>query len=270
MKANWHPAILRRIHARGPDARMRLAGRARARIRRGSRTRPRARVVHAQLRAAQRNTSTASRRACASPWTIFIRSRRGPSCSAAARSSCASIPGIGRGHHHHVRTAGRALEIRRACRAKRTSLRRWPGAHHVRIVGLHAHTGSGILDVANWTETGALLAELATRFPDVGVVDSGGGIGVPEHAGQGGIDLAALDAGVAALDGRFPRIEFWMEPGRYLVAKAGVLVAHGDPVEEQGRGALRRHLDRDEFPDPPGSLWSASRDPQFDAARASR
>jgi diaminopimelate decarboxylase/aspartate kinase len=104
----------------------------------------------------------------------------------------------------------------------------------VRIVGLHAHTGSGILDVANWTETGTLLAELAARFPDVAVVDLGGGIGVPEQAAQGGIDLKALDAGVASLRQRFPRIEFWMEPGRFLVARAGVLLAKVTQLKSKG------------------------------------
>jgi diaminopimelate decarboxylase/aspartate kinase len=54
----------------------------------------------------------------------------------------------------------------------------------VRVIGLHAHTGSGIFDVANWTETGELLADLAQRFPDVSVVDLGGGIGVPEQLGM--------------------------------------------------------------------------------------
>jgi diaminopimelate decarboxylase/aspartate kinase len=94
-----------------------------------------------------------------------------------------------------------------------------------RVTGLHAHTGSGIFNVANWTETGALLADMAARFPEARVVDLGGGIGVPEQMGHGEIDLRALDRGVAALAQRFPRIEFWMEPGRFLVAKAGVLVA---------------------------------------------
>jgi diaminopimelate decarboxylase/aspartate kinase len=90
---------------------------------------------------------------------------------------------------------------------------------------LHAHTGSGIFDVANWTETGELLGDLAKRFPEVQVIDLGGGIGVPEQAGHGDIDLSGLEQGVAELARKFPHIEFWMEPGRFLVAKAGVLVA---------------------------------------------
>ncbi len=142
-------------------------------------------------------------------------------------------PGFGRGHHHHVRTAGVNSKFG-ILPGEADELAALAAAHGVRIVGLHAHTGSGILEVANWTETGTLLAELAARFPDVGVVDLGGGIGVPEQAGQGGIDLGALDAGVATLRRRFPRIEFWMEPGRFLVAKAGVLIATVTQLKSKG------------------------------------
>jgi bifunctional diaminopimelate decarboxylase / aspartate kinase len=133
-------------------------------------------------------------------------------------------PGFGRGHHSHVRTAGlhtkfgipvsetdELVELARAC--------------EVRVTGLHAHTGSGIFDVSNWTETGALLAELAQRFPQVAVVDLGGGIGVPDQSGHDEFDLGVLERGVSDLARGFPHIEFWMEPGRFLVAKAGVLVA---------------------------------------------
>jgi len=142
-------------------------------------------------------------------------------------------PGFGRGHHQHVRTAGvhSKFGVPLAEADELVALTRAAG---VRVTGLHAHTGSGIFEVANWTETGALLAELAGRFPDAAVVDLGGGIGVPEQTGQGGIDLAALDAGVAALKRRFPGIEFWMEPGRFLVAKAGVLVAQVTQLKSKG------------------------------------
>jgi len=145
-------------------------------------------------------------------------------------------PGIGRGHHHHVRTAGSHSKFGVPI-SEMEELSALARALGTRVVGLHAHTGSGILDVANWTETGALLAQLARQFPDVGVVDLGGGIGVPEQAAQIGIDLGALDAGVAQLKQQFPNIEFWMEPGRFLVAKAGVLVAV--VTQLKGKGDMR-------------------------------
>jgi bifunctional diaminopimelate decarboxylase / aspartate kinase len=133
-------------------------------------------------------------------------------------------PGIGRGHHSHVRTGGvhSKFGVPLSDADELVALTNTEG---VRVIGLPAHTGSGIFNVANWTETGALLADLARRFPHVTVVDLGGGIGVPEQLGAGDIDLSALDRGVADLARKFPHIEFWMEPGRYLVAKAGVLVA---------------------------------------------
>ncbi len=133
-------------------------------------------------------------------------------------------PGFGRGHHSHVRTAGvhTKFGVSLSDADELIALTRGVGA---RVAGLHAHTGSGIFDVANWTETGALLGRLAQRFPEVGVINLGGGIGVPEQTGHHEIDLGRLDRGVAALCREFPRLEFWMEPGRFLVAKAGVLVA---------------------------------------------
>jgi diaminopimelate decarboxylase/aspartate kinase len=133
-------------------------------------------------------------------------------------------PGFGRGHHSHVRTAGAHTKFGVALSDvdELIALTISAGA---RVTGLHAHTGSGIFDVANWTETGELLGGLATRFPDVRVINLGGGIGVPEQIGHNEIDLGNLERGVAALAEQLPHIEFWMEPGRFLVAKAGVLVA---------------------------------------------
>ena len=133
-------------------------------------------------------------------------------------------PGFGRGHHSHVRTAGVHTKFGIPL-SEADELLALTESHRVRVTGLHAHTGSGIFDVANWIETGALLAELAKRFAEVAVVDLGGGIGVPDQMGSSEIDLAVLDRGVAGLAKDFPNIEFWMEPGRFLVARAGVLVA---------------------------------------------
>jgi bifunctional diaminopimelate decarboxylase / aspartate kinase len=145
-------------------------------------------------------------------------------------------PGFGRGHHSHVRTAGAHAKFGIPLEeiAEVAALVTAAGA---RVTGLHAHTGSGIFDVANWTETGALLANLAKRFPEVSVIDLGGGIGVPEQIGHSEIDLGTLDRGVAALARDFPHIEFWMEPGRFLVAKAGVLVAQ--VTQLKGKGDVR-------------------------------
>jgi diaminopimelate decarboxylase/aspartate kinase len=144
--------------------------------------------------------------------------------------------GYGRGHHDHVRTAGvhskfgvPLFEI--------DELERVVAAVGARIVGLHAHTGSGVFDVRNWQEVGQLLGGLMERFPDARVVNLGGGLGVPEKPGQAPVDLAALQGVLDELRERWPAIRLWLEPGRYLVARAGVLVAQ--VTQLKGKGAVQ-------------------------------
>jgi bifunctional diaminopimelate decarboxylase / aspartate kinase len=132
--------------------------------------------------------------------------------------------GQGRGHHEHVRTAGvyskfgvPLFEIDELdALAKRAG---------VKIVGLHAHTGSGVLDANAWRGTGDRLLELGERFPDVRYLDLGGGLGVPEKPGQQPLDLAALDSALGDIKRASGGRELWIEPGRYIVAQAGALVA---------------------------------------------
>lgn len=145
-------------------------------------------------------------------------------------------PGFGRGHHQHVRTAGvhSKFGIPLFEMDEATALVRKAGA---RVVGLHAHTGSGIFGVDNWTGAGSVLADLVRRFDGVRVIDLGGGLGVPEHAGQVPLDLAALDAGVSNLRKTIPGIEIWMEPGRFLVAQSGVLIAQ--VTQTKGKGDVQ-------------------------------
>jgi len=144
--------------------------------------------------------------------------------------------GSGAGHHRHVRTAGEASKfgIPMAELDEARDLARRLGA---RITGLHAHVGSGILDASVWRNNALQLAALAQGFPDVRVLDLGGGLGVPERAGQPGLSLAELDAGLAAVKESHPQLSLWLEPGRYLVARAGVLLAHATQLK--GKAGLR-------------------------------
>jgi diaminopimelate decarboxylase/aspartate kinase len=144
--------------------------------------------------------------------------------------------GFGRGHHDHVRTAGvhskfgvPLFEI--------DELEKLVKATGARVVGLHAHTGSGVFEVRNWQEVGQVLGKLAARFPEVRAVDLGGGLGVPEKPGQVPVDIAALQGVIDELRGRFPGLQFWIEPGRFLVAQGGVLVVQ--VTQLKGKGAVQ-------------------------------
>jgi bifunctional diaminopimelate decarboxylase / aspartate kinase len=83
----------------------------------------------------------------------------------------------------------------------------------------------------------ARCSQTRTEVRDVTVVDLGGGIGVPDRSGNDEMDLSQLEQGVAQLKQRFPRLSFWMEPGRFLVATAGVLVAQ--VTQLKGKGEVR-------------------------------
>jgi diaminopimelate decarboxylase/aspartate kinase len=106
-----------------------------------------------------------------------------------------------------------------------------------RVVGLHAHTGSGILRPDNWLDIAQTLIEVARDFSDVRMLDLGGGLGVPEKPGQQALDMAELDEGIAAIKQANPNYELWLEPGRYVVAESGVLLTRVTQIK--GKGAVR-------------------------------
>ncbi|MBS0374846.1 MAG: bifunctional aspartate kinase/diaminopimelate decarboxylase [Proteobacteria bacterium] len=144
--------------------------------------------------------------------------------------------GRGHGHHQHVRTAGEHTKFGVPL-FEVEELERLAQAAGTRIVGLHAHTGSGVFAIDNWTEVARTLAAVAARFPDVTVLDLGGGLGVPDRPGRRPVDLAGLDAALGEFRAREPRYRLWLEPGRYLVADAGVLLAR--VTQLKGKGATQ-------------------------------
>ena len=142
-------------------------------------------------------------------------------------------PGRGRGHHAHVRTAGAQSKFGLAPE-QMAEARALLDACGARVVGLHAHSGSGIRTPEAWSEVALFLAEAAERFPGVRVLDLGGGLGVPEQPEQSPLDLDALGEQLRRFQAANPRFELWLEPGRFLVATAGVLLARVTQVKHKG------------------------------------
>ncbi len=142
-------------------------------------------------------------------------------------------PGTGRGHHDHVKTGGKRSKFGIAV-GELDRVAELARRHGVRVVGLHAHVGSGILDASSWSEVALFLAGLAERFPAVTHIDLGGGLGVPEKPDQAPLDLAALDAALARVRAAHPRLALWLEPGRFLVAEAGVLLCTVTQLKRKG------------------------------------
>jgi diaminopimelate decarboxylase/aspartate kinase len=142
-------------------------------------------------------------------------------------------PGRGRGHHKYVRTAGPQskfgvdpTEIDRLCELV--------DAAGARVVGLHAHVGSGIRSADTWSANALFLASLRDRFPHLRVLNLGGGLGVPERPGQQALDVAEVAERLAEFKAAQPGFELWLEPGRFLVAQAGVLLARVTQTKQKG------------------------------------
>lgn len=121
-----------------------------------------------------------------------------------------------RGHHPHVRTAGvhSKFGIAREDIGAVAAITKDLG---ITVEGLHSHSGSGIVEAVTWAETARDLASIADEFfPEATVLDVGGGLAVESEMDLTKFREALLpDVGSRAL---------WLEPGRFLIAEAGVLL----------------------------------------------
>ncbi|MGB5246731.1 MAG: bifunctional aspartate kinase/diaminopimelate decarboxylase [Woeseia sp.] len=145
-------------------------------------------------------------------------------------------PGQGRGHHEHVKTGGKQSKFGVPL-SELDELEQCLHAVGADVIGIHAHSGSGILDPDNWRSVAATLAQVAERFPAADVLDLGGGLGVPDRAGDAVFDLAKLDEMLREIKNAYPKYRLWLEPGRYLVAQAGVLLTR--VTQTKGKGDMR-------------------------------
>jgi diaminopimelate decarboxylase len=143
-------------------------------------------------------------------------------------------PDIGAGHHAKVRTGtdpkfgipiGRATDI-----VIDASNRGFT------VEGIHAHAGSGILDTEDLaTHRGLVerLSELAGEIADAGIdldaVSIGGGFGVPYRESEAPLDLDALAR--VTRETFLADARLGIEPGRYCVADAGVLLTNVNTVK---------------------------------------
>jgi len=120
--------------------------------------------------------------------------------------------------------------------------------HEVKITRLHSHIGSGT-DPQVWKRATRMTLDLAAKLPHVRVVNLGGGFKVGRMPGEPSVDLADVGAHVRQefvafreREGRALGLE--IEPGTYLVANAGFVVATCVDVVDTGRdGYLFAKLD---------------------------
>ncbi|HSY48357.1 MAG TPA: diaminopimelate decarboxylase [Thermoanaerobaculia bacterium] len=134
---------------------------------------------------------------------------------------------IGAGHHADVVTAGGGVkfgiaieEIESARIAVEDSGRK--------VVGLHAHIGSGIDRIAPLIESARRLLDLSAAFPNLQWLNFGGGISVPYEPGMPEFPIDEYGAELTRIADRLLRarnLTAILEPGRYLVAESGTLLS---------------------------------------------
>lgn len=158
---------------------------------------------------------------------------RFPGCEVGVRLN----PGLGSGHSNRTNVGGpsasfgiwhaqleRAVEIARASR--------------LRIALLHSHIGSGT-DPEVWQRCARMTLDLVRHLPEVTAVNLGGGYKVGRMCGEESTDLRRAGEPIAAELERFAaehgrRLRLEIEPGTFLVANAGAVVAGVVDVVDTG------------------------------------
>jgi len=142
-------------------------------------------------------------------------------------------PEQGDGHHEYVVTSGSGSKFGVPLNEV-SELKRLVTAAGAEVVGIHAHTGSGIVNPKNWQTVANILARVAKHFSGVKTLDLGGGIGVPERTADPPFNLQELDSLLTNFCSDYPQYDLWLEPGRYLVAVAGVLLTRVTQIKGKG------------------------------------
>lgn len=136
-------------------------------------------------------------------------------------------PDVGAGHHADVVTAGDSVkfgidlaEIRQARILVEDAGRK--------VVGLHAHIGSGIDSIEPLIQSARALLELAPDFPNLRWINFGGGISTPYKPGDAEFPIEEYGAELTRVAGAMMRardLTAILEPGRYVVASSGTLLS---------------------------------------------
>ncbi len=144
-------------------------------------------------------------------------------------------PGIGAGHHEKVQTGANAkfgVPAERAVDVLADAADRG-----FDVVGIHAHVGSGVssdqLDAHREfvSRMGELARDVIDDVGDLEFLDVGGGFGVPYREDDTPLDLEAVADATRESVGDVDA-QLTIEPGRYFVADAGVLLTAVNTVKD--------------------------------------
>lgn len=107
---------------------------------------------------------------------------------------------------------------------------------NIRVIGLHMHTGSDIVDIDVFLRGAAILFEIAMEFPDLQFIDLGSGFKVRYKEDDLITDVPLLGEKLSKVFQDFCKqygkeLELWFEPGKYLVSECGILLTKVNVVK---------------------------------------
>ncbi|MBL0304590.1 MAG: diaminopimelate decarboxylase [Chitinophagaceae bacterium] len=108
---------------------------------------------------------------------------------------------------------------------------------------LHIHTGSEIKDVEVFAKGIEVLFEMVKYFPELAIIDLGGGFKVPYKPGDEGTDIELLGKKVKEefewFEKKYNRhLQVWFEPGKYLVSEAGYFITKVNVLKPAGNAVF--------------------------------
>lgn len=107
------------------------------------------------------------------------------------------------------------------------------------IRALHIHTGSDIKEADVFVKGIEVLFDMIPHFPELEVIDLGGGFKVPYQPGEKETDIGLLAMKIKetfdnhATMGK-KKFELWFEPGKFLVSECGYMIAQVTVVKDTG------------------------------------
>jgi diaminopimelate decarboxylase len=148
-------------------------------------------------------------------------------------------PGLGSGSTNRTNTGGPGSSFG-IWHERLDDVRALADRHGLHVRRLHTHIGSGT-DPLVWQRVARLTLDLAAALPEVTTVNLGGGFKVARVPSEKGTDLEECGAPVKAEFVRFREqhgraLHLEIEPGTYLVANAGAVVATCIDVVDTGAG----------------------------------
>ncbi|MBU6384335.1 MAG: diaminopimelate decarboxylase [Pirellula sp.] len=175
---------------------------------------------------------------CGSPDMIDQLGRVAPGSSVTLRIN----PGFGHGHSQKTNTGGPQSK-HGIWHEEIDSCLRLADVHNIAITGLHMHIGSGT-DLEHLSQVCESLEKIAVQVGrTLTSISAGGGLPVPYKQGQSYVDLGRYyqlwDQTRKHLEGLFGhRLRLEIEPGRYLVAESGFLIAEIRSVKKMGQNTF--------------------------------